>query len=279
MLFRSQRIADGESRLGADSEARAEASRRRERLERTIEAIGRLSALVDEHRVTTESRLTELHAVRQRQSDEVRALAARLDQSRRDRHTAEQELEIARERSRRIEVEETEVRMRLEAAVDGVRRELEVEPEAAEAAPMPEVPEGTNHAERARTLERDIRLMGPINPLALQEFTELQSRHQFLEEQLADVRNSRRELSQVITAIDQEIQSVFAAAFADVSANFVDLFALLFPGGTGRLTLTNPDDLLNTGIEIEATPPGKTFKKLSLLSGGERSLTAVAFLF
>ena len=277
--FLRQRIADGESRLGADSEARAEASRRRERLERTIEAIGRLSALVDEHRVTTESRLTELHAVRQRQSDEVRALAARLDQSRRDRHAAEQELEIARERSRRIEVEETEVRMRLEAAVDGVRRELEVEPEAAEAAPMPEVPEGTNHAERARTLERDIRLMGPINPLALQEFTELQSRHQFLEEQLADVRNSRRELSQVITAIDQEIQSVFAAAFADVSANFIDLFALLFPGGTGRLTLTNPDDLLNTGIEIEATPPGKTFKKLSLLSGGERSLTAVAFLF
>jgi chromosome segregation protein len=93
------------------------------------------------------------------------------------------------------------------------------------------------------------------------------------------VRNSRRELSQVISAIDQEIQSVFAAAFADVSANFVDMFALLFPGGTGRLTLTNPDDLLNTGIEIEATPPGKTFKKLSLLSGGERSLTAVAFLF
>ncbi|MEY2710827.1 MAG: chromosome partition protein, partial [Actinomycetota bacterium] len=176
-------------------------------------------------------------------------------------------------------LEETEVRMRLEAAVETLRRELEVEPETAEAAPMPEVPEGTTHADRARALERDIRLMGPINPLALQEFTELQQRHEFLEEQLADVRNTRRELAQVIAAIDQEIQSVFAAAFADVSHNFVELFSLLFPGGTGKLALTNPDDLLNTGIEIEATPPGKTFKKLSLLSGGERSLTAVAFLF
>ena len=274
-----QRIEEGESKLGANSEARLEAASRRQRIERTIEAIGRLSSLVDEHRSSTDARLAELHAIRQRQSDEVRAVAARLDQARRDRHAAEQELEVARERSRRIDVEDAEVRMRLEASVEMVRRELEVEPEVAESAPMPDVPEGTTHADRARALERDIRLMGPINPLALQEFTELQQRHEFLEEQLTDVRNSRRELAQVIAAIDQEIQSVFAAAFADVSANFVELFHLLFPGGKGKLALTNPDDLLNTGIEIEATPPGKTFKKLSLLSGGERSLTAVAFLF
>lgn len=273
------RIEDGESKLGANSEARREAADRRQRIERTIGAIDRLAALVDEHRATTETRLAELHEIRQRQSDEVRAVAARLDQARRDRHAAEQELEVARERARRIDVEEAEVRMRLEAAVEQVRRELEVEPEVAEAAEMPEVPENTTHADRARALERDIRLMGPINPLALQEFTELQQRHEFLEEQLNDVRNTRRELAQVIAAIDQEIQSVFAAAFADVSSNFVELFALLFPGGKGKLALTNPDDLLNTGIEIEATPPGKTFKKLSLLSGGERSLTAVAFLF
>ena len=121
--------------------------------------------------------------------------------------------------------------------------------------------------------------MGPINPLALQEFTELQERHQFLEEQLNDVRASRRELAQVIAAVDVEIQSVFAEAFADVSVNFTNLFALLFPGGKGKLVLTNPDDMLNTGIEVEAQPPGKTFKKLSLLSGGERSLTALAYLF
>jgi chromosome segregation protein len=130
-----------------------------------------------------------------------------------------------------------------------------------------------------RALERDLRLMGPINPLALQEFEELQQRHQFLEDQLNDVRTSRRELSQVIAAIDTEIQTVFATAFEDVSRNFNDLFQLLFPGGRGRLVLTNPGDMLNTGIEVEATPPGKNLKKLSLLSGGERSLTALAFLF
>jgi chromosome segregation protein len=144
---------------------------------------------------------------------------------------------------------------------------------------MPELIEGVTHADRARVLERDIRLMGPINPLALQEFTELQERHQFLEEQLNDVRASRRELAQIIAAVDVEIQSVFAEAFADVSVNFTNLFALLFPGGKGKLILTNPDDMLNTGIEVEAQPPGKTFKKLSLLSGGERSLTALAYLF
>jgi chromosome segregation protein len=217
--------------------------------------------------------------MRRRQSDEVRAVATRLDNARRGRHEAEQQLEELRERVRRVDVEEAEARMRLEAAVEMIRRDLEVEPEVAEAAPMPEAIEGVTHADRARVLERDIRLMGPINPLALQEFTELQERHQFLEEQLNDVRASRRELAQVIAAVDVEIQSVFAEAFADVSVNFTNLFSLLFPGGKGKLVLTNPDDMLNTGIEVEAQPPGKTFKKLSLLSGGERSLTALAYLF
>jgi chromosome segregation protein len=217
--------------------------------------------------------------MRRRQSDEVRADAARLDNARRGRHESEQQLEELRERVRRVDVEEAEARMRLEAAVEMIRRDLEVEPEVAEAAPMPDAIEGVTHADRARVLERDIRLMGPINPLALQEFTELQERHQFLEEQLNDVRSSRRELAQVIAAVDVEIQTVFAEAFADVSVNFTNLFTLLFPGGKGKLVLTNPDDMLNTGIEVEAQPPGKTFKKLSLLSGGERSLTALAYLF
>jgi chromosome segregation protein len=132
---------------------------------------------------------------------------------------------------------------------------------------------------RARELERELRLLGPINPLALEEFTELQQRHTFLEEQLEDVKTTRRELNRVIRAVDHEIQTVFAAAFADVSNNFSTLFATLFPGGTGRLVLTEPDDLLITGIEVEAKPGGKNVKKLSLLSGGERSLTALAFLF
>jgi chromosome segregation protein len=115
--------------------------------------------------------------------------------------------------------------------------------------------------------------------LALEEFTALQERHSFLEAQLEDVKESRRELLRVIKAVDAEIQHVFAAAYADVSVNFTALFERLFPGGAGRLILTDPDDLLDTGVEVEARPSGKNVKKLSLLSGGERSLTALAFLF
>ena len=277
--FLKQRASDTERRLEVDSAARLEAGARRQKIEASLVAVGLLSDLVEMHKASTEARLAELHEMRRRQSDEVRAVATRLDNARRGRHEAEQQLEELRERVRRVDVEEAEARMRLEAAVEMIRRDLEVEPEVAEAAPMPEPIEGVTHADRARVLERDIRLMGPINPLALQEFTELQERHQFLEEQLNDVRASRRELAQVIAAVDIEIQSVFAEAFADVSVNFTNLFALLFPGGKGKLVLTNPNDMLNTGIEVEAQPPGKTFKKLSLLSGGERSLTALAYLF
>ena len=93
------------------------------------------------------------------------------------------------------------------------------------------------------------------------------------------MRNTRRDLMRIIKAVDLEIQTVFSAAFADVSRHFTQLFAMLFPGGVGNLVLTDPDDLLNTGIEVEAKPSGKNVKKLSLLSGGERSLTALAYLF
>ncbi len=121
--------------------------------------------------------------------------------------------------------------------------------------------------------------MGPINPLALQEFEALQERHEFLQGQLDDVKESRRELGKIIKAIDSEIVNVFASAYADVAHNFEELFDTLFPGGRGRLRLTDPDHLLDTGIELEARPSGKNVRKLSLLSGGERSLTALAFLF
>jgi chromosome segregation protein len=147
------------------------------------------------------------------------------------------------------------------------------------AAELPELIEGMTPTARARELERELRLMGPINPLALEEFDALQERHTFLQEQLDDVKGSRRDLSKVIKAIDNEIVEVFVGAFADVSQNFEQLFQTLFPGGTGRLRLTDPDNLLDTGIEVEAKPSGKNVRKLSLLSGGERSLTALAFLF
>ena len=128
-------------------------------------------------------------------------------------------------------------------------------------------------------LESELDIMGPVNPLALEEYQALQERHSFLQGQLDDIRSTRRELSKVIASIDEEIVTVFASAFADVSVNFTQLFETLFPGGQGSISLTTPDDLLNTGVEISAKPSGKNVKKLSLLSGGERTLTALAFLF
>ena len=277
--FLERRIEETERRLQADAIARTEASQRRHAIERSLLAAGRLSELVEVHRTSIEIRLAELHEQRRRQSEEVRALVTRLDETRRARSAAEKQLDETRERARRVEVEEAEARMRLEAAVETLRRDLELEPAAAEAATMPVLPDGVSAAARVRDLERELRLLGPINPLALEEFNELQERHTFLEAQLEDVRDTRRELTRVIKAVDLEIQTVFAAAFADVATNFQSLFAMLFPGGVGRLVLTNPDDLLNTGIEVEAKPSGKNVKKLSLLSGGERSLTALAYLF
>ena len=277
--FLQRRLAETERRLEADAVARAEAADRREAVDRNLRAVERLAEMVERHRHTIEVRHAELQELRRRQSDEVRAIAGRLDECRRRRSAAEKELDETRERVRRVEIDDAEVRMRLEGAVEALRRDHDLEPVAAEAAELPQLPEGVNPAARVRDLERELRLMGPINPLALEEFNELQERHRFLEEQLEDVRNTRRDLMRVIKAVDLEIQTVFAAAFADVSSHFAQLFSTLFPGGTGKLILTNPDDLLSTGIEVEAKPSGKNVKKLSLLSGGERSLTALAFLF
>lgn len=274
-----KRLVETERRLEADVAARAAAETRRQRIERDLGAVDRLAALVQGHQVLIEERHGVLQEIRRRQSDEVRALAQRLDAARRARADAERQLEAVRDQAHRAEVESVQLQERLEATIETLRRDQQVEPDVALAAPEPELPLGTNASARAHALDEELRKMGPINPLALEEFNELQERHTFLEAQLDDVRATRRELTQVIHAVDQEIQSVFAAAFADVSENFTQLFNGLFPGGSGRLVLTNPDDLLNTGIEVEAKPSGKNVKKLSLLSGGERSLTALAYLF
>jgi chromosome segregation protein len=274
-----RRLDETERRLAADAEARVEAESRRTMIERDIGAIDRLVERVDAHRDVVEVLHTDLVEQRRRQSDEVRGLTSELDQHRRARSEKEHALDASRERARQAELGEAEAKLRLEAAIEAVRRDLDIEPEVAEAAPMPVLPDGATPAGRVRELERELRLLGPINPLALEEFNELQARHTFLEEQLEDVRSTRRDLSRVIAAVDAEIQNVFAAAYTDVSENFTQLFGLLFPGGVGKLKLTAPDNMLDTGIEVEAKPSGKNVKKLSLLSGGERSLTALAFLF
>ncbi|RTL64790.1 MAG: chromosome segregation protein SMC [Pseudonocardiaceae bacterium] len=131
---------------------------------------------------------------------------------------------------------------------------------------------------RLKRAEKDLSLLGKVNPLALEEFAALEERYRFLSTQLEDLKNTRRDLLTVVQEVDDKILEVFAAAYADVAREFETVFATLFPGGDGRLVLTDPDDLLTTGIEVEARPPGKKVKRLSLLSGGERSLTAMALL-
>ncbi|QGH69916.1 chromosome segregation protein SMC [Pseudactinotalea sp. HY158] len=146
----------------------------------------------------------------------------------------------------------------------------------AEAAPVPFV--RAEQEKRLRKAERALALLGKVNPLALEEHAALEERHNFLSRQLADIKSSRADLLQIVAEIDERVEQVFADAFADTAVQFERVFARLFPGGEGRLLLTDPGDLLTTGIEVEARPPGKKVKRLSLLSGGERSLTAVAIL-
>jgi chromosome segregation protein len=131
---------------------------------------------------------------------------------------------------------------------------------------------------RAATAQRQLDQLGKVNPLALEEYEALGERHAFLASQLEDLKKTRRDLLTVIKEVDDRVQQVFASAFADTAAGFENIFARLFPGGEGRLVLTEPDDMLATGIDVEARPAGKKVKRLSLLSGGERSLTAIAYL-
>ncbi|MGB7979158.1 MAG: AAA family ATPase, partial [Candidatus Nanopelagicales bacterium] len=152
----------------------------------------------------------------------------------------------------------------------------EVDPNAPEPTPYPYV--RAQQERRLRTAEKALALLGRVNPLALEEFAALEERHQFLTEQLDDLKRSRNDLLDLIRDVDTRVEEVFTAAYADVEAQFEKVFARLFPGGEGRLVLTDPQNMLTTGIEVEARPPGKKIKRLSLLSGGERSLTAVAFL-
>ena len=275
-----ERLVAVESRLALrDPETQAKAEQQRARLITRADAFGIIEQRLVDYLARADALHERLRDRRRRQSEAARASAEQLDALRGERSQLERGLTEVRERLQRSEVENAETRLRLETAVERLRVDFDVEPAVALDAPAPEPPAGTTLAGRARELDRELRLMGPINPLALEEHNALLERHQFLQDQLEDVKGSRRELNRVIRAVDREIVTVFADAFEDVSRHFADLFTTLFPGGTGKLTLADPDDLLNTGIEMEARPSGKNVRRLSLLSGGERSLTALAFLF
>jgi len=152
-----------------------------------------------------------------------------------------------------------------------------IDPESDEQ-PEPVAYDRAAQTERLRKATRDLELLGKVNPLALEEFDALNERHAFLAEQLDDLKQTRKDLVELIEDVDARVQEVFASAYQDIEKTFAEVFTRLFPGGEGRLILTDPGDMLTTGIDIEARPAGKKVKRLSLLSGGERSLVAVAFL-
>jgi chromosome segregation protein len=181
-----------------------------------------------------------------------------------------------RDRLSQLAVEIAEARMRRQGVLEGLRRDADATEDQALAAPAVAVEDAAGRLEQ---LEAELRRMGPVNPLAAKEYRELAAEAEFLEGQLADLEESRRELRKIITALDAKIGELFMAAFEEIDRYYQENFAILFPGGKGRLRLTEPDKPLDTGLEIEAQPLGKKISRLSLLSGGERSLAALAFLF
>jgi chromosome segregation protein len=151
--------------------------------------------------------------------------------------------------------------------------------------PDPENPENTvpfvrsEQQKRLHEAERVLDRLGRVNPLALEEFAALEQRHKFLTEQLEDLTKTRKDLIQIIQELDEKMQTIFEEAFEDTKKAFEEVFPVLFPGGTGSIYLTNHDSMLTTGIEVNVKPVGKRIERLSLLSGGERSLAALALLF
>lgn len=277
--FLTTRLGEIDERLERDAEERAAAGEQREMLDRKASVLEALAGAVVTRTSVVDSRLNEVRERRRRQSEAAQQVTRELDGLRRSKAEAEKQLENLRVQSARAEVEEAELRTKLQGAVERLRAEHDLAPDVAVSAECPPLDGSVEPATRLSQLESELEIMGPVNPLALEEYQSLQERHTFLQGQLDDIRGTRRELSKVIASIDEEIVTVFASAFADVAVNFQQLFETLFPGGQGSIALTTPEDLLNTGIEISARPSGKNVRKLSLLSGGERTLTALAFLF
>ena len=277
-LLTAQR-GDIERRLSRMADARVEATSRREALDTRLAVIGELAGWVADGLEAVGGQLEDLRRRRAEESKAAAAAVRELEDLRGQRAQAEARLGQCQEKDRSVEIELAEAGVRLEASVDRCRRELDCEPGEAVATDCPPLEPGVAPVDRIRALEQELRIMGPVNPLALEEYEALLERHDFTQGQIDDIRQSRRELRKVIRKIDEEIVSVFSSAFADVERNFAELFQTLFPGGEGKLRVTQPDALLDTGVEIEARPSGKNIRRLSLLSGGERSLTALAFLF
>ena len=274
-----RRLAEVERRLAGNVVEREQAARHRAHLDAMAAAVGRLRMFVQARLTELEGALDKLRELRRVENESLRSATESLEALRRERASVERQLSITREQASRAELEEAQLRGRLEALTETVRRELDCEPASLGLVECPPLPPGTSAPNRARELERELRLMGPINPLALEEYAAVDERHRFQERQVHDMVAARRELAKVIKAVDAEIITRFKGAFDDVAENFTKLVATLFPGGQGSLSLSDPANILESGVELEVRPVGKNVKRLSLLSGGERSLVALAFLF
>ncbi|MCE7079936.1 chromosome segregation protein SMC [Streptomyces sp. ST2-7A] len=288
----------------AEREARLRAERRRERRRHEAAVAGAVAAAARmlSARVAVSLARAEVdrRTMERARTEREEALTA---ERRRGRELKE-ELDRLTDSVHRGEVLGAEKRLRIEQLEARALEELGVEPDtlvreygpdqpvppppAAEGEESPADPEHPRNRpvpfvraeqeKRLRAAERAHRQLGKVNPLALEEFAALEERHRFLGEQLEDLRRTRTDLLQVVKEVDERVEQVFTAAYRDTAREFEGVFGRLFPGGEGRLVLTDPENMLTTGVDVEARPPGKKVKRLSLLSGGERSLTAVALL-
>ncbi|MBZ6287448.1 chromosome segregation protein SMC [Streptomyces olivaceus] len=288
----------------AEREARARAEQRRARLRHEAAVAEAVAAGARQLLAHVEVSLTRADAERA----VAEAAKARREQELTAARTAgrdlKAELDKLTDSVHRGEVLGAEKRLRIEQLETKALEELGVEPAglAAEYGPhqpvqpsppaegeeLPQDPEHprnlprpfvrSEQEKRLKSAERAYQQLGKVNPLALEEFAALEERHQFLSEQLEDLKKTRADLLQVVKEVDERVEQVFTEAFRDTAREFEGVFSRLFPGGDGRLILTDPDNMLTTGVDVEARPPGKKVKRLSLLSGGERSLTAVAML-
>ena len=247
-----------------------------------------------------ERALSRAAAERDRLSERRSQVSQEVSDARRalDRLSAELSEATASAHQGQIAAEQT--RLRVEDLQRRALEELSLEPEQllAEFGPetlVPMLPLDPDDVEKAAAAEpseyvraeqeralakaqKDLEKLGRVNPLALEEHEALASRHKFLVDQVQDLKQSKADLLRIVTDVDRLVEEAFASAFAATRQQFEHVFGVLFPGGAGDLVLTDPEDMLATGIEIEARPAGKKVKRLSLLSGGERSLAAIAFL-
>lgn len=292
---RSLRQAAAAEREERARYARREAARKTELATASdVEAAARVAL------EAAERALSRAAAERDRLSERRSQVSQEVSDARRalDRLSAELSEATASAHQGQIAAEQT--RLRVEDLQRRALEELSLEPEQllAEFGPetlVPMLPLDPDEVEKAAAAEpsayvraeqeralakalKDLEKLGRVNPLALEEHEALASRHKFLVDQVQDLKASKADLLRIVQDVDRLVEEAFASAFAETREQFEHVFGVLFPGGQGDLVLTDPDDMLSTGIEIEARPAGKKVKRLSLLSGGERSLAAIAFL-